>query len=274
MQIVFTDLDGTLLDLETYDYRPAVSAVRLLQARRIPLIFCSAKTRAEQAVYRRQLAVADPFIVENGSAIFIPETYFEIDFPFQRMDPPYRIIELGRPAAGIRHILFETRRVLGLAFSVYADLPLAEICALTGLDQAAAARAANREYSETILKADLSPAQFNRLRAALAEQGLNCVSGGRFHTVTGRGSDKGRAVQLLTGLFRQQYGPVTTLGLGDSANDAPLLAAVDRPFLVQKPDGRWQALDGLAPARVEGIGPVGWRKVIFELFGGDESMSS
>jgi mannosyl-3-phosphoglycerate phosphatase len=81
----------------------------------------------------------------------------------------------------------------------------------------------------------------------------------------GAQSDKGTAVTRLTRLFYQQFGPVETIGLGDSANDAPLLAAVDRPYLLQKPDGRWQSLPDTMRdkvAHVAAVGPAGWRQVI------------
>jgi mannosyl-3-phosphoglycerate synthase len=77
-KVVFTDLDGSLLHPLTYSYTQALDALRLLQEREIPIIFCSAKTRAEQEVYREELGVKAPFIVENGGAIFIPRDYFPL----------------------------------------------------------------------------------------------------------------------------------------------------------------------------------------------------
>jgi len=74
--VVFTDLDGTLLDLSDYSYQAALPAVRYLQKQGIPIVFCSSKTRAEQAVYQQKLDIDDPFIVENGGAVYLPESYF------------------------------------------------------------------------------------------------------------------------------------------------------------------------------------------------------
>jgi len=53
----------------------------------------------------------------------------------------------------------------------------------------------------------------------------------------------------------------------DSGNDMPMLAAVDRPVLVQKPGGFWQEMALTNLYRVEGIGPQGWVKVVAELTG-------
>ena len=42
---IFSDLDGTLLDHDTYGYEPARPALALLGRKNIPLILCSSKTR-------------------------------------------------------------------------------------------------------------------------------------------------------------------------------------------------------------------------------------
>ncbi|HHJ53507.1 MAG TPA: HAD-IIB family hydrolase, partial [Caldithrix abyssi] len=66
--VVFTDLDGTLLDAQTYSYLPALEAIQLLKEKHIPLIFCTSKTFSEARALQQQMGISDPFIVENGSA--------------------------------------------------------------------------------------------------------------------------------------------------------------------------------------------------------------
>ena len=73
---VFSDLDGTLLDHDTYGYEPARPALDLISSKKIPLILCSSKTRAEMTGIRQQLKLEDPFIVENGGAVYIPRKTF------------------------------------------------------------------------------------------------------------------------------------------------------------------------------------------------------
>jgi mannosyl-3-phosphoglycerate phosphatase len=93
---------------------------------------------------------------------------------------------------------------------------------------------------------------------------LSIVSGGKFHTVTGAGADKGAAVKRLNNLYREKYGEIVTIGLGDSANDAPLLAAVDHGYLLQKPGGVWQEMAVEGVERVAAVGPAGWRLAVEE----------
>jgi len=75
LQIVFSDLDGTLLDHRTYDYSPALPALAKLQEKQIPLVFCTRKTAAEMIPFRKEIKNKDPFIVENGGGIYIPNPH-------------------------------------------------------------------------------------------------------------------------------------------------------------------------------------------------------
>lgn len=262
--IIFTDIDGTLIDFETYSYAEVETAVSRLIARQIPIVLCSSKTRSEQAAYRQALGIPDPYIVENGSAIFVPDGYFDRDTP--------PMIELGVTAVSIRQALSEIRQQTGLAFQGYADLTVAEVSQITSLDETAAAQAKQREYSETIVT-PLTTVIFQQLRKALAAYGLTIVSGGKFHTVMSAKNNKGTAVAYLTDLFRQKWGVIVTIGLGDSANDAPLLAAVERPFLVQRPDRNWQEMGKMPVTKVPAVGPSGWRLVVESLLEQGNSFS-
>ena len=91
--IIFTDLDGTLLD-DKYSYKKSKNILNLIREKRIPLIFCTSKTKAEVDYYRKKLNNKDPFISENGSAIFIPKDYFNFKINYDKKDKNYFIIEL------------------------------------------------------------------------------------------------------------------------------------------------------------------------------------
>lgn len=263
--VVFTDLDGTLLDSATYSYAPAVPALELLQHEQIPIVFCSAKTYAEQVTYRKELGIGDPFIVENGGAIFVPRGYFAFDFEYQKTEGNYVVIELGMPYSEVRAILQKIRTRIGINFRGFGDMSPEEVARETGLDLAAARRAKKREYDETV-KLEGTPAEIERVLSAIREAGLNYAHGGRYYGVMGANS-KGKAATILIELFRRKLGNVRMIGLGDSANDLPLLAVVDIPVLVQKPEGRWEDMYLPNLCRIKGIGPTGWKQAIEELCG-------
>ena len=263
--ILFTDLDGTLLDLDSYSYEPAAEALRLVRDRDVPLVFCSAKTRLEQEHYRHRLGIRDPFIVENGSAIFIPKDCFSFLFPYQKTAAGYRVIELGVSYRKIRAALEKVRTETSIDFQGYGDMSVEQVAAATGLDTEAAQRAMAREYDETFLL-KCSEQEGKKLETALGREGIHCTHGGRFHHALGP-NDKGMAIVLLTELYRKKFGQVRTAGIGDTVNDAPMLAAVDIPFLVQRPGGDWEKLDQPNLRKMPAVGPAGWSLAVRELLG-------
>ena len=76
MRLIFTDLDGSLLDHNTYSFAPAAELLLELEQQQIPVIPVTSKTRAEVMALRQTLHNEHPFIIENGAAICIPKQYF------------------------------------------------------------------------------------------------------------------------------------------------------------------------------------------------------
>jgi len=262
--VLFTDLDGTLLDPITYSYEKALPFIDYLQQKGIPIVFCSAKTRTEQEVYRQKLGIHDPFIVENGGAIFISEGYFPFSFDYHKEKGAYQIIELGRPYHEIRQILGQIRAdEVGVNFRGFGDMSAEEVAAETGLDLEAARRAKEREYDETV-KREGTPEEIERVLNAVKKAGLNYAHGGRYYDIIGA-NDKGKAITILIDLFHKKLGRVETVGIGDSLNDLPMFSTVDIPILVQKPGEWWEEADLPNLRRVKGVGPEGWSQAIKEL---------
>jgi len=80
-------------------------------------------------------------------------------------------------------------------------------------------------------------------------------------------NDKGRAARFLQSAYAESSGlPVMSIGLGDSANDLPLLKSVDFPVLVQKPGGGYD--DAISLPRLyyaRGEGPKGWSAALLDV---------
>ncbi len=265
--VVFTDLDGSLLDGLTYSFASARPALQALRDRKIPLILVSSKTRAEMEPLRRQLGHRDPFIVENGAAVFVPQGLF--DFPLERVRSrsPYDVIELGLPYYMLRDVLKQVEDAVETPLRGFGDLSVDEIMRITGLPRAEAGLAQQREYDEPYL-VEGPPALIEEVCRQIVIRGLRWTKGGRLFHLTGD-NDKGQAAALLLRCYQRQQrmneipGRIETIGIGDSVNDAPLLAMVDHPVLVQKPDGSYDA-DVQVPGmiRAGGIGPEGWNHAV------------
>ncbi|MCD6567640.1 MAG: mannosyl-3-phosphoglycerate phosphatase [Dehalococcoidia bacterium] len=261
--VLFTDLDGTLLDRDTYSCAAALPALELLRSMKIPIIFCSAKTRAEQEAHRQELGITDPFIVENGGAIFIPRDYFSFPFDYHRRKGDFMVIELGISYEKIRRSLCRIREEGQFHFKGFGDMSAEEVMAITGLDMEAAHRAREREYGETLEFGERAD-EIERALRAIRASGLNYTHGGRFYGVMGP-NDKGSAVSLLLDLFHKKLGQLKSIGIGDSINDVPMLSAVDVPMLVQKAGGSWENINLDRLQKIQGIGPAGWARAVMQI---------
>jgi mannosyl-3-phosphoglycerate phosphatase len=261
--VVFTDLDGTLLDHSTYSFEPARPALEALAAAAVPVVLCTSKTRAETEHWRRALDNPHPFVVENGGAVLVPLGYFGPDPRYDRIDGGYGILEFGRPIAEIRSALGAIRIATGLPLRGFGDMSVEEIAERCGFSREYAELAAQREYDEPFIGAD--PISLDAVVREAEGAGLRVVSGGRFHHLVG-GNHKGRAVRTLRGLFDRGGAPVRAVGLGDSLNDEPMLREVDIPVLVRGPGGGHAAaidLPGLVIAPY--AGPEGWREAVLRV---------
>lgn len=241
--IVFvTDLDGTLLDHDTYEAGPAARKVIELQDAAVAVVCCSAKTRAEQDWHRRALGICGRFVVENGAAVHDEEGA-------QRV--------LGLPYPDVRDRLRQAAADLDVELRGFGDMDTSEIAARTGLSSEAAERARARDHTEPFVveAGELGEAM---LRDALRDVELHLQRGARFWTAGGN-HDKGAAVTVLRELFTVDHGERPMIyAIGDTHNDTAMLAAADIAMLVQRPDGTWADLDVEHVTHLDGIGPSGW----------------
>lgn len=266
--VVFTDLDGSLLDTSTYSYEAAGEALARLEQLGAPLILVSSKTRSEMEPIRHRLKNPYPFIVENGGALYIPRGTFPFAVEQAFLHDGYQVVEIGTAYAALRTALSRTQEALGCRVRGFGDLSVEEVAHLTGLSVADAVLATQREYDEPfVIEGD--GVSWNRLEAAVERQGLRCTRGGRFYHLMGA-NDKGLASRRLLSCYERvaqlEGRELVTIGLGDSLNDYPMLAAVDYPILVQRPDGSYDP-DVQLPhlIRADGVGPVGWNRSLTAL---------
>jgi mannosyl-3-phosphoglycerate phosphatase family protein len=261
--VFFSDLDGTLLDYYTYSFDDARPALALLAGRRIPLVLCSSKTRAEIEYYRERMDNHHPFISENGGGIFIPKGYFHFAIHAGecsvREEGDYTVMRLGAHYVQLRETIASLKRE-GFRIKGFGDMTAEEIAAVAGLGIAEAKMSKMRDFDEPFLFQGDGEEQ-KKLLDAIRGKGLNHTRGRFFHLLGN--SNKGKAVSILTTLYKKAYGNITTVALGDNPNDLPMLERVDIPVIVQKHDGSYDP--GIYLPRflkAEGIGPRGWNSIV------------
>ena len=262
--VVITDLDGTLLDQQTYSYESSLAAVARLRAQEIPLVLCSSKTAAEIIPLQRELGLKDPFICESGGAIYLPRSYFPFRIAAMKPRRLLDVIEFGKNIFYLRQALQETAQGCGVAVKSFGRMTFQEIISHTGLTLDQAIYARQREYDEPFF---IDSGDEEALLAALRGSGLTVTKGDRFYHLTA-GHDKGEAVKVLLDHYRHQYQSLLAVGLGNSANDLSLLQQMDIAVLVRNPDGGWDAeVTTHLPSvkRTNGIGAKGWHEAIDNL---------
>ena len=266
--VIFTDLDGTLLDSSTYSFESAHEALDEVRARSIPLVLVSSKTRAEIALLRDQLNHCHPFIVENGGAAIIPQDYFPFSLSSAVPSGCSMAVEWGTPYPRLRAVLQEIQKELGIELRGYGEMTVDEIAAKTGLSRRDAKLAQQREYDEPFV-VEGDGCSTAMLAKAITARGLRWTQGDRFHHLMGE-QDKGQAVRYLVDCYRRladhRQDRLMTVGIGNSLNDLPMLEAVDCPILVQRTDGSYEpGIELPRLTRAPGPGPIGWNRAVLSL---------
>ncbi len=251
--IIFTDLDGTLLD-KNYSYRNAQQALKKIKKENVPLIICTSKTRAEVEVYRKKLKNKHPFIIENGGAIFIPKDYFSFKYNSKKISN-YSIIELGTPYKRLVMILKKLKNKIQVRG--FSDMSVKELSKDSGLSIKHAKLAKKREYDEPVR----AFGHGNKIKNMLKKFHLHYIGCAKYSHILGN-NNKGKAVKILTELYRKQYREVKTIGIGNDKNDFPMLLNVDKPFIVQQPNKKYATKKF---NKVKGISSKGFNKLINSL---------
>lgn len=265
--LIFTDLDGTLLNPDTYDYQAVRPVLAALRERAIPVIPVTSKTWSEVETLRMALGLGDPFVVENGSAIYLPREGLPFALPEGDENGPYRVITLGCNYVTARAGLKAMAQDLGRPLKGFGDWSVEQIAQLTGLSASDAKQAKARDFSEPFMTPkNVSAAD---LRAAAEAMGFGVVLGDRFSHLIGGEAGKGEAVRQLIALYQSAYpnDTLTTLGLGNSPNDLPMLEAVDHPIILPGVDGPHPQLAERGWPVASAPAPDGWAAALQGLVG-------
>ena len=254
MKIIYTDLDGTLLDKNSYSYKGAKKGLQIVKSKAIPWIICTSKTRCEIEYWRKKLCNKYPFISENGGGVFIPKKFFNFDVSSTYQTKIYDVIEVGTRISELTEIFLNLKKKYCL--KSFLEMSPQEIKNDAHIPLAQAILAKNREYDIPFKILDMK--EKKKIIADIHRKGLIVISGGRYFHLMGN-TNKGKAVKILSELLKRKYKTIVTVGIGDSENDFSMLDNVDRAYLLKENNDIFASDKYL---KVRGIGPVGWTEII------------
>ncbi|MBB1201412.1 mannosyl-3-phosphoglycerate phosphatase-related protein [Enterobacteriaceae bacterium 89] len=254
--IIFTDVEGSLIDTHTQQWQPAAAWLTRLLEQEVPIVLCSSKTAAELMLLQKELNIGpQPLIAENGAVIQLADSWQD--------DKAYPRMITGSPHEEIHDILKQLRDSEGYKFTTFSDVPVQTISDWTGMNPHHASLARLHEASETLIWRD-SDERMQEFDATLASLGMQFVQGARFWHVLDQRGGKDQAVSWLRSRYQAREGfRRIALGLGDGPNDAPLLNAVDYAVVIKGLSRLGLLLKNDSPERVfhtSAGGPEGWRE--------------
>ncbi len=260
-RLIFTDLDGTFLNHHNYSFEESFEALQKIKEAGVPLIFTTSKTKAEVEYLQEKVGISEPFIVENGAALFVPEGYQGFDLSLLRSYGDKKVMVFGESYTKV----LEFYRLHKEEFSMVglSDMSDDEIAHLTGLSQRDVTLAKQRDFTEPFILKDET--KLKELKNLAHSHALKITQGGRFYHLMSEFQDKGIAVVKTIELFEALYQErISSIALGDSQNDTAMLERVDIPILIQKHDGSYLETNVPHIQKSSYQGSKGWNEMVLK----------
>ncbi len=236
MLVIFTDLDGTLLEEDGSLSEEVRVLLGVLRPRGVRIVPLTSKTRVELCQWLEELGGDRWGSFENGAGLVTP---FGIE-----------IVPGALEVARLRAILRGVREEARLPISLVEEMPDEELVERTGLPLQWIPLVRAREFDLPFCAPEDAREEIYR---ALEHRPLTrLMKGNRFWYLLGR-HDKADAARLLMERLR----PAATIGLGDSSNDTGFLRLVDHPVLVPRRSGVDEVLKAALPGAAVAPAPAG-----------------
>ena len=220
---IFTDLDGTLLDSETFSFNNAKKFINEIAELGIKIIPNSSKTSKEIDNFCTEANIDKTFISENGSEI--------CGLNILDKSLPKKYI-LSRKKEEILKIFQESveTKVKNKCL-ILSEQSLEKQKRILGLSSDQVKVALNRNYSIPIIFNGNYKEKINLIEQ-IKYLGLNIQFGGRVLNL-GDNVDKGISMNILLDLLKKiNTNKVITIGIGDNQNDLEMLHLSDYPCLI------------------------------------------
>tara|TARA_B100000886_G_scaffold283088_1_gene207337 strand:+ start:1824 stop:2624 length:801 start_codon:yes stop_codon:yes gene_type:complete len=250
---IFTDLDGSLLHSETFDFDIIKDFIIECHKSKIVIVLNSSKTKKEIEVFLDELGLKLPFIVENGSAIYglsllgdhLPKT----KVLSKSKNEVWKIFEKN----------FNKNIIMNFKF--LNNLKDQEISTILNLTLNKVKNAMNRKYTIPFIFLG-DEIEKNLIINKASSIGLSIQEGGRIMTL-GDKFDKSDAMLEFIKYFNQDT--IISIGIGDNKNDLTMLDSSDFPCLIKNINFNYTNTTDKNYILSSSPAPEGWREVVEEV---------
>ena len=273
--LIFTALEGALVDPHTDSFAGAEEALSELDRRKIAFVLLTTRTREEIDPIRRKMGHNHPFVTENGGGIFFPDGYFSLKIPGSVRTARYLSVAQGRPYAEVCEALDDIAEECAVGVAGFHHMSLREIADNTGLRPKIAELARAREFDEPFYFTSADDKAIARFVETARARGFDTRRGPTFWHLSAK-CDAARAVHFLADLFREAtHIKLRLVGIGGGEGDLPWLRAVDHAVLLPdsreatQPSEHSRDNPGQTRSIVMGDAPgaAGWNKAILNIIG-------
>jgi predicted mannosyl-3-phosphoglycerate phosphatase (HAD superfamily) len=201
----------------------------------IPIVWVTARSRAQMDEPRRKFGHQHPFIGEDGCGVYLPEDYFHLR--------PAKTVRKGRftciPLAAVQPAGCDALELLseqtGVSTVSLRSLAPRELEQNTGLPPRDAELARQRDFDELFFFAGAAETDIARFVAEANSRSIALRQHGVLWSLA-LGADLGLCIRELTKLYeRALRSHPTVLGIATGAEAQGLLPACDRGLLLAKP---------------------------------------
>ena len=255
--LIFTDLDGSLLDHNNFEFREIQNFILKCIKNGIKIIPNTSKTKIEIQVFIDQLGQNLPFIVENGAAIH------NLNLIHSKIKINDNSLVFSR---SLSVILKQFKKNIPMDFQkrcmFLKDMTSTEQMKILGLNKKYLPFALNRDYSMPLVF-DGSRETLNEFTRHLKKIGMKLHEGGRVYNISDDCS-KGKAMKTLIEMLKNELKCKThTIVVGDSPNDISMLNACDQPCVIPLPNKKnLSYLKDQKIIRATQTAPKGWEEVV------------
>ncbi len=222
--LIFTDLDGTLLNRDTFKFDSIKTFLKELKNKNVIIIPNSSKTEDEIIEFNNEANFQFPFISENGSIIH-NLNFLNDEFPDKIM--------LSKNIREIQNIFDKNiNQDLKSKCKVISSLTMSEQTQIFGLSGNKLEQVYKRSCSIPIIFEGNNEEKLS-LKNILLKIGLDFKDGGRVLNLGDR-INKADAMKKITKMLETKFKrKPKTIAVGDNHNDLEMLQNSDIPCLVK-----------------------------------------